>query len=67
MPTNEAIAAIKSLYDAGIKALITCESGPDATPKVIAQFRNLQDAHAFYDALIQCGKAARTINDETQR
>ena len=59
--TMEAIEAIKALDKAGAPSLITCESGGGKRPRVVAEFRTIEEAQAFHRALIQCGEAARFI------
>ena len=55
----EAMEAIKALDKSGAKSIITCQSGGDEKPRVVAKFRTIEEAQAFHRALIQCGEAAR--------
>ena len=54
-------SAIKGLDEAGGPAFITCESGDQ--PAIVCTFKTIQQAHEFHQALIDCGNAARMLND----
>lgn len=58
---NRAAEAVERLDRIGSHAFITCESGPDIKPQVVAKFKHIQDAQEFHRALVQCGEAARLI------
>ena len=53
--------AIKGLDEAGTPAFITCEGGDQ--PAVVCKFKTTKQAQEFHQALIDCGNAARTLND----
>ncbi len=57
--SQEAVDAIKMLDVAGAPSFITCESSPNHSPRVVAKFETIEQAHAFHRALIVCGEAAR--------
>ena len=49
------------MVEQALKAIITCESGPETKPQVVARFRHIRDALEYYRALIECGTVARLI------
>ena len=54
-------SAIKGLDEAGSPAFITCEGGDQ--PAVVCKFKTTRQAQEFHQALIDCGNAARILND----
>ena len=58
---EQALKAITELDRVGAMAFITCESGPETKPQVVAKFRHIQDAQEYHRALVQCGMVARLI------
>ena len=58
---TEAVDAIKALDKAGAKSFIYCESSPVHDPAVVCKFKTITEAHAFHQALIQCGEIARCM------
>jgi hypothetical protein len=61
---QESVKAIKDLHAAGALSFIACESSPDNPPKVVAHFKTIEEAQAFYRALIKCGEAARNTKSD---
>ena len=58
---EQALKAITELDRVGAMAFITCESGPEMKPQVVAKFRHIQDAQTYHRALVECGSVARLI------
>jgi hypothetical protein len=58
---EQALKAITELDRVGALAFITCESGPETKPQVVAKFRHIQDAQEYHRALVECGTVARLI------
>ena len=58
---EQALKAIAELDRVGALAFITCESGPETKPQVVAKFRHIQDAQEYHRALVECGSVARLI------
>lgn len=61
---SHAIKTLKELDESGSAGTITTEScGPDKKYQVVAKFRTLQQMQAFHQAMIECGRAVRSLEE----
>ena len=62
-----ALKSLRELARIGASAFITSVScGPEKRYEVVAKFRTLEESSAFHQAMIDCGRAVREMDEKEE-